>query len=169
MSSYSERQAGAFAVAYGIEHKEAAPQFATKQVTFRNDVVHKGTFPTRADTITYGQAAFDFAKDVLNRLAGGEYAAAVEQVGLYRLRAGWMEARQAGAHPASYAMNTPLSGGSAGRTGTVEDALAEIQARPRAAEMGELAATLRQAAEFAAALRQVASANPPADEPGTKD
>ena len=68
----SERQYGAFVLEYLRERGVAPPQFSNKFVEFRNNVVHKGLFPSRADTVAYAEEVLRLVAQMnreLNELA----------------------------------------------------------------------------------------------------
>jgi polyhydroxyalkanoate synthesis regulator phasin len=52
----SERQLGAFIFLWLQAFGEAAKLLSTKQVKFRNDVVHNGKIPSKEEAIKYGEA-----------------------------------------------------------------------------------------------------------------
>ena len=53
MSNQSERQMGAYIVAYSSLFGEEVPLMNDSQRNFRNSVIHKGEIPTREKTIQY--------------------------------------------------------------------------------------------------------------------
>lgn len=53
MSRQSERQYGAFVALYFAIHGECPPKPIPKMVEFRNNVTHKGHFPTKEETMEY--------------------------------------------------------------------------------------------------------------------
>lgn len=144
MVSQSERQLGAFAMAYTFEHGEPAPQLrADTEVKFRNDVVHKGKFPTRAETVAYGQACFDLAHVILSSIKVDDYQDAVRTVVGFRLRDGYASARTASANPSTHGMATPICLSAPNLSADLEEAIAAIIARPPMSQLADLAATLR--------------------------
>jgi len=62
VAAQTERQYGAFLLLYLRETGRTPPYLAEKLVKFRNDVVHKGAFPSRSD-------ATDYAEQVLKLIA----------------------------------------------------------------------------------------------------
>ena len=68
MRNYSERQLGAFIFVYLMTYQES-PLLLLSEIEklkpLRNDVVHKGKIPTRADCVRYGD---DIAKIILSVL-----------------------------------------------------------------------------------------------------
>lgn len=68
MSRYSERQLGAFVALYALENKTAPILLNTKNVEFRNRVIHRGTIPTKEEAINYGSVVLDTIRPVLSSL-----------------------------------------------------------------------------------------------------
>lgn len=69
----SERQFGAFLFLYLTNLRKpfvsgAALQAYEKQVSFRNDVIHQGRFPSRSDTLGYAKHVFDIISDTRKTL-----------------------------------------------------------------------------------------------------
>ena len=56
LAKQSERQLGAYVAVYARECGNAPPLLANKYVSFRNDVIHRGTIPNRAEAVAYGEA-----------------------------------------------------------------------------------------------------------------
>ena len=71
LGNYSERQLGAFFLAYALDTGEDPPYVGRKPVEFRNRVVHKGYIPTREETIEYGAEIGRFIWPVLERVRNG--------------------------------------------------------------------------------------------------
>ncbi len=61
----SERQLGAFTFVFLLTYQESPLLLSDKQVSLRNNVIHKGKIPTRADCVKYGD---DIMKIILNFL-----------------------------------------------------------------------------------------------------
>jgi hypothetical protein len=129
---------------YAFVHGERAPQLANAMVSFRNDVVHKGKFPSRDETVAYGQATFDLAHIVIGRLKAEAYASALHTVVGFRLRDGHVSARKENARASTYAMQTPLCLTSANSAASVDEAIAALIARPPVKQLADLAAVIRQ-------------------------
>ena len=68
VSKKSERQLGAFIFLYLITYKEAPPLLSTARVALRNEVIHKGKIPTRADCSEYGNDILKIILRVLRKL-----------------------------------------------------------------------------------------------------
>ncbi len=64
----SERQLGAFVFLYLTSFKEAPKLLPNSRVTFRNEVIHKGKIPDRANCIKYGDAVQQSILSVLRKL-----------------------------------------------------------------------------------------------------
>jgi len=57
VAAQSERQFGAFCVLYQREHGRLPTVLSNKMVQFRNDVIHRGYIPPRAEVIAYASDA----------------------------------------------------------------------------------------------------------------
>lgn len=68
ISKQSERQYGAYIMLYLITFKRTPILMKDKYITFRNDVTHKGIFPSRVKTEKYARATFDYIKTKLLEL-----------------------------------------------------------------------------------------------------
>lgn len=68
VSSQSERQLGAFIFLYLKFFSDSPALLRTKQVQFRNEVIHKGKIPSREEAIKYGQEILDTIRPVLRRV-----------------------------------------------------------------------------------------------------
>ncbi|TWD47912.1 hypothetical protein FB480_1101 [Agrobacterium vitis] len=80
LSKQSERQLGAFATAFLIETEATPKLLANNQTTLRNEVIHKGKFPTREETIRFGQAVADCAHPILEKLRAEPYKSLVTEL-----------------------------------------------------------------------------------------
>lgn len=60
VAAQSERQLGAFVAAYLAETKESPTLIARKWVKFRNDVVHKGSWPTSTKAQEYAEVVLGY-------------------------------------------------------------------------------------------------------------
>ncbi|MGD1019376.1 MAG: hypothetical protein ABSA12_08660 [Verrucomicrobiia bacterium] len=60
ISNQSERQLGAFLFLYLTENRRACEFAPQKYTELRNKVTHKGYFPSREETVEYGQWALTF-------------------------------------------------------------------------------------------------------------
>lgn len=70
LGKQSERQLGAFAAAYLLEFNSAAPLLPQKQVEFRNDVIHRGSLPTREKAAAFADAVLSCIREALAELMG---------------------------------------------------------------------------------------------------
>ncbi len=68
VSKQSERQFGAFLYLWLMEFKEEPPTLSTTNVQYRNDVIHKGKFPTKEKTMNYGQAVLELLNYYLEQI-----------------------------------------------------------------------------------------------------
>lgn len=64
MSNQSERQLGAFYLAYSTQVKKTPAVLNRKMVELRNAVVHKGKLATCAEAKEFGEYVFDFIKNI---------------------------------------------------------------------------------------------------------
>lgn len=78
MANQSERQLGAYVVAYSGSFGEVAPLMSNSQTNFRNSVIHKGEIPTREKTIEYAAAILELIDNVLGKLRA-KYLEAVKE------------------------------------------------------------------------------------------
>ncbi|MEK4487941.1 hypothetical protein MHH81_20755 [Psychrobacillus sp. FSL H8-0484] len=68
ISNSSERQLGAYTMLYLSVYKFAPELITTKQVEFRNKVIHKGYFPTEKETLDYAIVIFNYLQSKLLKL-----------------------------------------------------------------------------------------------------
>lgn len=68
MSNQSERQLGAFAMAYLLVNRRVAPLLGPKHIELRNKATHKGVLPTRDEAIGYGEAVLKLILQVGSEL-----------------------------------------------------------------------------------------------------
>jgi len=59
VSNQSERQLGAFLFLWLYSMGEVADVLTNEQVSFRNDVIHKGKIPTKEEALKYGNAVLE--------------------------------------------------------------------------------------------------------------
>lgn len=64
----SERQLGAFVIAYLLENKTAPNILPQRKVEFRNDVIHKGKVPSKEEAIDFGKTILDLIFPVHNEI-----------------------------------------------------------------------------------------------------
>lgn len=65
VAAQSERQLGGFVLLYSLEFDHPPQLLNNNQVTFRNDVIHKGKIPTHSQALDYGQAVLDVVRPIL--------------------------------------------------------------------------------------------------------
>jgi hypothetical protein len=68
VSKQSERQLGAFIFQYLSKFKTMPPLLHNKQVEFRNDVIHKGYFPSYEETIDFGEIILELMFEIVFKL-----------------------------------------------------------------------------------------------------
>ena len=88
VAAQSERQLGAFAFLHLFSIGVAPTLLPNKQVAFRNEVVHKGRIPTKAEAIDFGQAVLDVARPTLAS-ARAKSPKGVEKAVFFHLRSGY--------------------------------------------------------------------------------
>ncbi len=74
MAAQSERQFGAFVAAFLLEIGEIPTLLSPIITKFRNEVVHKGKFPGREETISFGQDVLECARPILDLLKSEGYS-----------------------------------------------------------------------------------------------
>ena len=79
MACQSERQLGAFVVAYSVLFGGAAPVMGNNAKNFRNSVIHKGEIPTREKTIDYAKTVLELIDGPLGELQNA-YMGVVKEV-----------------------------------------------------------------------------------------
>ena len=68
VSDKSERQLGAYIIAFTMETGKPPVLLKPSMVSFRNDVIHKGKIPSKEEAIQYGQAVLDLVAPALAKL-----------------------------------------------------------------------------------------------------
>lgn len=68
VSQQSERQIGAFIFLYTQKYKSIPDYLTNTERSFRNDIIHKGKFPTYEETLKYGQRIIDITHNILKML-----------------------------------------------------------------------------------------------------
>lgn len=68
MSQQSERQLGAYMMLYLLTFNKSPDMLSNKVTQFRNEVTHKGTFPSKVTVMEYGETVFNYIKDKLEEL-----------------------------------------------------------------------------------------------------
>jgi hypothetical protein len=107
LSRQSERQLGAYLALYMIENGTLPPILSSKNVEFRNDVIHRGKIPARAEALAYGECILETIKPAL-RNAKQKFPDGIQkQIGKHMLTA--HKAAKEGSAVATSCMPTILS------------------------------------------------------------
>lgn len=125
VSSQSERQLGAFIFLYLKCFGEKPSLLRGKQITFRNEVIHKGKIPSRREAIEYGQEVLDAVRPILRRVKAS-LPNGVEQTVFHHLMASRKANEAQPVGTMSIATILSLNDGS-GKEPTLEEALLEKQ------------------------------------------
>jgi len=130
MSNQSERQLGAFIGAHLVETGQSPKLLHQNQTKFRNDVVHKGMFPARDDTVRFGQAVLECALPILRLLRSEPYSAVVQALVMESIHDRSKPAWEAGQRTSTLSINTLLGLTNADEHTDVDAAVANCAARP---------------------------------------
>lgn len=65
LAKQSERQLGAFLMVYLLEKNKPPSYLSQAQIQFRNDVIHRGVFPSREQVMQYGQEVLNLITAIL--------------------------------------------------------------------------------------------------------
>ena len=65
VSNQSERQLGAFVFLYVQEFGKSPILLNNTSTQFRNEVIHKGKIPTKAEALKYGQSVLDVMRPII--------------------------------------------------------------------------------------------------------
>lgn len=68
VSNMSERQLGAFIFMWASHFKESPLLLHQDMVKFRNEVIHKGKIPSRAEALKYGEAVLDVLRPKIKKV-----------------------------------------------------------------------------------------------------
>ncbi len=74
----SERQLGAFIALYTLDVGEPPKLLNASLVKFRNQVIHQGRIPTRAEALKYGQGVLDIIRSLISE-AKSRFPKGIEQ------------------------------------------------------------------------------------------
>lgn len=85
VASQSERQLGAFVFLWASNFNEAPELLSNSQVSFRNDVIHKGKIPTRTEAISYGDSVLNALRPKMLAIRD-KFPEEVTKVTFYHLR-----------------------------------------------------------------------------------
>ncbi|MHB9098913.1 MAG: hypothetical protein ACYC5X_13945 [Syntrophales bacterium] len=68
VSNQSERQLGAYIFLYAVENNEEPELLKPSDITFRNEVIHKGKIPSKDEAIKYGEKILKLINPVVYAL-----------------------------------------------------------------------------------------------------
>ena len=85
VASQSERQLGAFVFLWASNFNEAPELLSNSEVSFRNDVIHKGKIPTRTQAIRYGDSILSVLRPKMLAIRE-KFPQEVSKVTFYHLR-----------------------------------------------------------------------------------
>ena len=145
MSNQSERQLGAFIGAHLVETGQPPKLLHHSQTKFRNAVIHKGMFPTRDETVRFGQDVSKCALPILRLLKSEPYSAIVQALVFESIRDRSKRAVEAGQRTSTQSINTFLSLANADEHDDVDVAVASYAARPN---FGVVTDAVRRAASL---------------------
>ncbi|MFT4090354.1 MAG: hypothetical protein QM645_06450 [Asticcacaulis sp.] len=104
----SERQLGAFMALYLMENNEAFLLLDDKHVGFRNEVIHQGKIPDRAEAIAYGQAVANCASPLITLINSARYEKVLRELIFDSIWERSQRARAIGARHSTQSMVTPF-------------------------------------------------------------
>ncbi len=85
VASQSERQVGAFVFLWASNFDESPELLSNTQVSFRNEVIHKGKIPTREEAIRYGNSVLGVLRPKMHEIRE-HFSEEVSKVTFYHLR-----------------------------------------------------------------------------------
>ena len=85
VASQSERQLGAFIFLWASDFGESPELLTNAQVSFRNEVIHKGKIPTSEEAVQYGNSVLGILRPKMLALRE-KFAEEVSKVTFYHLR-----------------------------------------------------------------------------------
>jgi len=85
VGSQSERQLGAFVFLWASNFNDAPDILSNPQVSFRNDVIHKGRIPTRDEAIQYGDSVLNVLRPKMLAMLA-KFPEEISKVTFYHLR-----------------------------------------------------------------------------------
>lgn len=68
LKNQSERQFGAFLFAYLQENRKPCKMLPNSHVEMRNDVIHKGRIPNKAEATAFAQRSVNYIKDRIKEI-----------------------------------------------------------------------------------------------------
>lgn len=84
VSNQSERQLGAFIFLWACNFDEPPELLPNGQVSFRNDVIHKGKIPTRGEAVQYGDTVLKVIRPKMHAIQD-QFPTEVSKVTFYHL------------------------------------------------------------------------------------
>jgi hypothetical protein len=107
VAKHSERQLGAYVTVYLRECGTAPPLLSSKNIEFRNNVIHRGKIPDRSESVAYGEAILEAIRPALS-IAKLKFPKGVDQLTIQHVMAAHLML-QPGARVATSCMPTILS------------------------------------------------------------
>lgn len=107
IASQSERQLGAFILLYTNYHKQPPALLSQSKVSFRNDVIHKGKIPTKAEAIDYGNSVLNLIRPVLSKLKSN-YRSSIDKMVMEHIQPAW-DRNTAGSNVTTISTTTIIS------------------------------------------------------------
>jgi len=80
ISRRSECQLGAFRFTYLLNFKVAPPEMPPHCIRLRNDVTHKGKFPSQEEAMGYGQSCLDHIETIFKLLRDSKHSNAMQDM-----------------------------------------------------------------------------------------
>lgn len=130
LANLSERQLGAFFAAFLIETGNKPKLLPQSQTKLRNDVIHKGKFPDREETVYFGQAVLECAAPVLEQLKSETFKATVQELIRERLGDRFKRAQDAQIHASTCSIHTLFSLNRSQQGADIEAEIAKQATRP---------------------------------------
>jgi hypothetical protein len=130
LAKQSERQLGAFIAAFLIETGAPPKLLPRAQTEFRNEVIHKGKFPSREEAICFGQAVAHCAIPILEMLRSDPFTEIVQVLVRERLHDQYKRASNASVRASTCCINTTFSLTYSELEMDIEKAVTAYAARP---------------------------------------
>ncbi|MBF9152396.1 hypothetical protein [Novosphingobium jiangmenense] len=146
LAKQSERQLGAFIAAFLIETGSPPKLLPRPRTELRNEVIHKGKFPSRQEAIDFGQAVAECASPILEILRSDPFAEIVQKLVGERLRDRQKRAKDANARASTCSISTTFSLTRSELELDIERAVAAYALRP------DMAQVVRDAHEIGAKI-----------------
>lgn len=106
VSKQSERQLGAFIFIYTQSFNEAPSLLSQNNTSFRNDVIHKGIIPSKADAMAFGQSILDIINPIAEKMSV-DFQDAIFEIASQQMD-GLRELSTKGNKPNPSSMNSPF-------------------------------------------------------------